>query len=340
MANNTIERNKAMKTARLAMALAMVLAATTFAAPLNKATVSSKADWVLHADTEAFLKTKLGQAIRAELTAQGLEQKLAEFKAIFSFHPLDDINNITIYGQGKEQTKGVVLVQGNFDQAKLDSMVRMNATFKSAEYGKYAVDSWIDDKNPNGPRIFGVWHGTDRLLLSQGEDTIKTALDVLDGKVDSAAGKTLIGEPVKGAFLTITAEKVGEIVKGDQNAAVFQQAERLTLTLGEKEGRCFITGALATKSKDEATTINQALQGMLAFVKLATMEKMPKVAEIANAMKIIAENESVGLHFEWDSADLIATLKQAGEIKKQLDAAQQPQPQAPQPAQPQPKPAQ
>jgi len=75
---------------------------------------------------------------------------------------------------------------------------------------------------------------------------------------------------------------------------------------------------------------------MLAFVKLATMEKMPKVAEIANAMKIVAENESVGLHFEWDSADLIATLKQAGEIKKQLDAAQQPTPAEPA----QPKPAQ
>jgi hypothetical protein len=49
-------------------------------------------------------------------------------------------------------------------------------------------------------------------------------------------------------------------------------------------------------------------------------------------MKIVAENASVGLHFEWDTADLFATLKQAGEIKKQLDAAQQPQPQ-PKPAQ-------
>lgn len=321
-----------MKSFKLAMALAMVLAATTFAAPLNKATISGKADWVLHADTEAFLKTKLGQAIRAELAAQGLEQKLVEFKTVFSFHPLDDIKNITIYGVGKEPTQAVVLVQGNFDQAKLDALVRMNPTFKSAEYGKYAVDSWIDENKVGSERIFGVWHGTDRLLLSQGEAAVKTALDVLDAKADTAAGKTLIGEPVKGAFLTITAEKVGEMVKGDQNAAVFQQAQRLTLTLGENEGRCFITGALATKSKDEATTINQALQGMLAFVKLATMEKMPKVAEIANAMKIIAENESVGLHFEWDSADLIATLKQAGDIKKQLDAAQQPQPQ-PKPAQ-------
>jgi hypothetical protein len=334
MANNTIERNETMKSFKLATVLALVLAATTFAAPINKATVSGKAEWVLHVDNEAFLKTKLGQAIRAELAAQGLEQKLADFKAVFSFHPIDDIKNITIYGVGKEPTQGVVLVQGNFDQAKLDALVRMNATFKSADYGKYKVDSWIDENKPNSERIYGVWHGTDRLLLSQGEAAVKTALDVLDAKADTAVGKTLIGEPVKGAFLTITAEKVGEMVKGDQNAAVFQQAERLTLTLGEKDGRCFITGALATKSKDEATTINQALQGMLAFVKLATMEKMPKVAEIANAMKIIAENESVGLHFEWDSADLIATLKQAGEIKKQLDAAQQPQ------SQPQPKPAQ
>jgi len=86
-------------------------------------------------------------------------------------------------------------------------MVRMNSTFKSAEYGKYSVDSWIDENKPGSQRIFGVWHGTDRLLLSQGEDTIKTALDVLDGKADTTAGKTLIGEPLKGAFLTITAER-------------------------------------------------------------------------------------------------------------------------------------
>ncbi|NLH18284.1 MAG: hypothetical protein GX455_17050 [Phycisphaerae bacterium] len=315
-----------MKSFKLALVLCMVVAATTVAAPLNKATVSGKAEWVLHADTEAFLKTKLGQAIRAELAAQGIEQKLAEFKTFFSFHPLDDIRNITIYGVGKEPTQAVVLAQGNFDQAKLDSMVRMNSTFKSADYGKYSIDSWIDENKPGSERIYGVWHGTDRLLLSQGEDAVKTALDVLDGKADSAVGKTLIGEPVKGAFLTITAEKVGEIVKGDQNAAVFQQAERLTLALGEKEGRCFITGALATKSADEATTINQALQGMLAFVKLATQDKLPKVTALANAMKIVAENASVGLHFEWDSADLIAILKNAGEIKAQLDAAGQPQP--------------
>ena len=322
----------AMKATKLGMVLVLALAATSFAAPLNKATISSNAEWVLHLDSEGFLKTKLAQLIRAELAAQGLEQKLAEFKAVFSFHPIDDIRNVTIYGQGKDPSKGVVLVQGNFDQAKLDSMIRMNSTFKSADYGKYAIDSWIDEKNPAGPRIYGCWHGTDRLMLSQGEDTMKTALNVLDGKADTAVGKTLVSEPVKGAFLTISAEKIGEIVKGDQNAAVFQQAQRLNLALGEKEGRCFITGALATKSADEATTINQALQGMLAFVKLATQEKMPKVTGLANAMKIVAENESVGLHFEWDSADLIAILKQAGEIKKQLDAAQQPQPQ-PKPAQ-------
>ncbi len=312
-----------MKTVRLAILIGVVVSASVLAAPLNKTTVSGKAEWVLHADMEALLKTKLAQLIRAELAEQGIEQKLADFKTFFSFHPLDDIRNITVYGQGKEPTKGIVLVQGNFDQSKLDAMVRMNPTFQSSDYGKYAIDSWIDEKNHAGQRIFGVWHGTDRLLLSQGEDTVKTALDVLDGKADTAVGKTLVGEIPKGAFLTIFAEKISEIVKGDQNAAVLQQAERLNLSAGEKDGRSFITGALVAKSAMESTNIAQAMQGMLAFAKLATQEKMPRLNELANAIKVVAENESVGLHFEWDSADLMSILKQVSDLKIQLDAAQQ-----------------
>jgi hypothetical protein len=333
MANNTtIERNKAMKTARLAMVLALMLAATTFAAPINKAAISGSANWYLHGDYEAFAKTKISQLVRAELAAQGIEQKLAEFKVIFSFHPIDDIKNITIYGRDKDPAKFLVVMQGQFNKDLLLNLVKSNPNYTSAEYGTFAIHAWADQKGDKLEPRFGAFFNDNTVVIGGAKEAVTTGLDVLAGKAESAAGKTLVGEPVKGAFLTVTAEKVGDIVKDDQNAAVFQQAQRLTLALGEKEGRTFITGALATKTPEEATTINQALQGMLAFVKLATQEKMPKVTELANAMKIVAENASVGLHFEWDTADLFATLKQAGEIKKQLDAAQQPQPQ-PKPAQ-------
>ena len=101
--------------------IAMVLLVSVFTAlpvwggPLRLTQVSGLANWVVHLDCERFNNTRIGQHIREELKAQGVEEKLRNFAVVFGFHPLTDVRDVTLYGKGKSPNRAVMLIDGDFD---------------------------------------------------------------------------------------------------------------------------------------------------------------------------------------------------------------------------------
>ena len=94
--------------------------------PLIKNHISADTDWFVHVDHERFKKSQLGQFVRAELIERGIEEKLEVFANVVSFHPFDDIKDVTIYGRGSDQEKAVVLMKGRFDKKQLEAAVHKN----------------------------------------------------------------------------------------------------------------------------------------------------------------------------------------------------------------------
>ena len=317
-----------MKKALVITLLVGFVALPLTAAPLNKARVSAEANWVLHADYEAFIASTLGKLIREELKVMGVEEKLQSFKTVFTFHPLDDIRGVTIYGQGKDPTKAAAIIQGTFNHETLDALVRMNPSFQAVNYGNYVIDSWIDEKKPNGPRQYGVFHGTDLLLIGGGEDTIKGALDVLDGKATSIADNTDLADFERdhpGMFILIAAEKVNGSVGADDESGILQHTDRFALAIGEDDASAYIDATAEAINPEGAMKITQVLQGLIAFGQLSASEK-PILGKIAQAVQVGCQDRTVRLHFDWDSKDLVAVLKQLAamqEAAKQAAAAAQ-----------------
>lgn len=294
--------------------------------PLLKSQVSADANWVVHADYDLFNKTIIGQLIRAELASLGLEEKLEEklqdFKTIFSFHPLDDIRDVTLYGSGDDREKAVVLIEGDFDQDTLVALVRMNAEYEEIEYGDVVVHSWVDEnkKDPSkaGQRMYGCVPKDDLVVMGAGLEALKQAVDVLNGSAANAADGVFdqAALDTTGAFFQVAANAVSDVAEHQNNAALLKQADKLGVVIGEVEGTFYVDLTLSAKSEEIAQNLKKVLEGMIAFLTLAGSEQ-PVLAELAKKLELSTADNIVAIRFESDSAAIISFLKEQWEAKRQ-----------------------
>lgn len=303
----------------------LVVEGPVLAGPLVMSQVSGSASWVVHADQQQFKKTLTGQLIRKELVNLGIEENLSNFAMIFSFHPLDDVRDVTIYGTGKDREKVVVLIDGFFDKEKILPLLRMNPQYKETKYGDIILHEWFDEnqKDPN-QMMHGCFYKDDLIVMGAGLDAVKLAVDVLKGSAKNAAGDTFNQAALnaKGAFFQAVGKRVGEMVGQDPEAAVFKQTDQLGLAIGEIEGKFYIDWRLTAKSEEVAQAITQMLEGILAFVSLPN-EEQPKLAELAKKIKINCEVKTVKVKFESAPEMVVQFLKEQWQKNQQKDSKTQ-----------------
>lgn len=297
--------------------------------PLLKSRVSGSANWVAHADNELFNLTRLGQLIRKELRNQGVEEDLTNFANIFSFHPLDDVRNVTIYGQGQNPKKAVVLIEGTFDKEQLLTVLRFNPSYQEIEYGDIVVHSWVDEnkQDPNDSnvgRTYGCFYNDELAVMGAALEAVKQAINVLNGSEKNASSGVFNQTALnaKGAFFTAAANNVGEVVGEEPQAAALRQTNELGLAIGETESKFYIDLSLTAKSEEAAQAISKIAEGIIAFVALAG-EEQPKLAELAKKVKLSCEQNTIRAHFESDPEAVVQLLTEQWKIKQEK-AAQKP----------------
>jgi hypothetical protein len=296
-----------MKNLIIILVCVLLLASISYSAPLNNKFISSEAKWIIHLDFEAFNTTQLAQCVKDEIKAQGLEPKLEEFKNTFSFNPIEDIKNITLYGKDKEEKNVLMIVQGKWEVDKLLNQINKSISYKKIEYKNLNIHSWIDVK---GQAVCGSFFDTGTLVIALNTETLITGLDVLNGDKESSKNKFLLKKPVKGTFLTATAENINnDTIKN----------ELFFMSIGEKQGKFYIVGSIVAKTAEEATTVNQAIVGAIAIFQLNNQDKQPKLIALSKEIEVILKNKSVSVSFEKESIELIKILKEAGEIQKQIE---------------------
>ena len=173
-----------MKKTVMAFLMIVGLVIPVFGGPLAKEQVAASANWVVHLDVDQFNQSKLGQLIRDEATEKGIEAKLLGFKQMFSFHPIDDVRNITIYGQGEDKTQAVVIIQGSYNKQTLLGLVQLNETYQLLRNGNLVIHSWID-KNKN-ERAYGTFYDADQVFLAGSVEAVKLGVEVLNGTEKNA----------------------------------------------------------------------------------------------------------------------------------------------------------
>ena len=305
------------------MIASLLMAVPVFAGPLVKSRVSSTANWVVHADYERFFSSQVGGLIRKELASQGIDEKLANFAQIFSFNPLYDVCDVTIYGNGRDQTKAAVLIDGRFDKEKLESIVRMNPQHQEVQHGDVVIHGWLHEEKKGSEVVksfmmYGCVYQNKMVIMSAGPDTVKHAIDVMKGTAQRATDSQfgVAALTAKGAFFQAAATCVSDIAGDEQQAAVLKQTDKLGLAIGENAGKFYIDLGLVTKNEETSQAVNKVLEGVIAFATLSG-EQQPKLAELAQKVKLSCAQNTVAVHFESDPESVFQFLKEQWEKKKQ-----------------------
>jgi uncharacterized protein YjbJ (UPF0337 family) len=305
----------------------LVLESSTLAGPLVLEQVSGGASWVVHANQEQFKKTQTGQLIRKEMVNLGIEDNLSNFAMVFSFHPLDDVRDVTIYGTAKDPEKAVALIDGFFDKERILSLLRMNPRYQEIQYGDIALHQWIDEnqKDPN-KLMYGCFYKDDLIVMSAGLDAVKQQVDVLKGKAKCTTGE-IFNQAVlaaNGAFFQAVGKRVGELIgeQEDPQAAALKQTDQLGIVVGESEGDFYIDLGLIAKSADAAQAITQILEGIIAFVSLPNQET-PLLAEMAKKVKVSCELNKVQIRFESEPEAVVQFLKEQWQKNTKKDSPKQ-----------------
>ena len=306
----------------------LALSASAFGGSLQKNEVSHDANWIVHADFESFNKSRIGRLIRAELISQPDEEKLKSFATVYSFHPLDDVRDVTVYGKGKDKEKAVALIDGKFEEEKLIAVVRMNAEHKEIPYGDIKLHRWLHEEKKKGEVKTQMMYGgilKGRLVvMSSGLDAVKQAVDVLKGSAENAAGRSfnLEAQTTSGVFFQAMATGVGKIVGKQQGAAVLRKTDELGLAIGENADKLYCSLGLSAKTAAVAENVKKMLDGLIALALLAGKDQ-PKLAEFAGYLKPSCEGNTVRLRFEMDSQSVFDFLNEQWEQKQEQQDKEQ-----------------
>ena len=288
--------------------------------PLDKQQIGAAANWLVHVDYEQAMKSQIGQLVRREMAGFGIEEKMEDFATAFSFHPIDDVRNVTVYGSGHAPEEAVVLIEGRFDPDKLLALVRMNEQYEEIEYGDITLHKWLHEHKKGGEShtMYGCLCDGDTVVMSAGLDAVTRAVDVLKGTASNAANGVFdqVELNTQGAFLQVAANGVAEMAQEQGKCAGFGQTDEIGLAIGETDGTFYIDMGLLAKSDEAASGIAKILEGIGALALLSGQER-PVLAEFVQRVQLSCQGKAVQIHFESDSQSLFLFLKEQAEQKRQ-----------------------
>ncbi len=316
------------------IAIFCVAVASAPAGPLRKSEVNPAANWVVHANLETFRNSTIGKLIMNELQTQGLEQKLQGFATIFSFHPLRDVQDVTLYGQGKDRNSAVAIIDGRFDPEKLLAVVRWNQQYREIPYQGVTLHGWQNEEKQGEQTtpqmMYGYVHNNSQVVISSGLDTLKRAVDTLKTPAVDAPSELLkdVPEGQSNVFFQVRAtdvEKLAEPVGQAPQAALLKQTASLALSAGETADQVFVALQLEGESAEVADSMLKVLQGLIAFAQLASQDQ-PQLAELARSVTVSRVNNTAQVRLEAAAQAVAGFLREQWERKKQQQQPQMPAP--------------
>ena len=248
-----------MKKAHLLPLIALAVPFQLHAAPLAPAEVPASAQWTLHADVEAIRASETGKAIFSRIEAEH-GAKLRAAQQMFSIHLLNDVNGITLYGDGKPE-HAVALIHGAFNRGHLEGIVQGADEYKSDSYAGYKVHTWTD----KGTVQHASFASDDLLVFSRQEDLLHTALDTLKANAPATGDPIFTadgGHPV----IAGCAQLAGIDLPADA-ARLIRMARSLRIAASENNGRFAVRVGAETTDAPSADRLRRMLDGVIAFAQ-------------------------------------------------------------------------
>jgi hypothetical protein len=212
----------------LAIAVAaLVLASARSASAADKALdlVPAESAFVASVNGRALFDSEAFKRVFEERSTPQVRSGLRFVEALSGLDLLKDLHEAALFVLVPHQEENGVIVRGNFDQAKLLDLLRLNETYSETKNGSYTVHQWQNPEDAH--KSYGVFIQDDLLLIATSRSALDAALGVANG-----SGKSFAKSP----SASFAPKASDELVAW---AALTQAPEEAKKTFG-------LTGATAT----------------------------------------------------------------------------------------------
>ena len=252
----------------LAIVAVLGFAGLLRAEPLDVKQINADAKWAVHVDFDAARGSTVLQNAYQLLSEKHpeLEQRLGEAREKWQFDPAG-LHDVTFYGEQFKKHEGVAIVHATVNEQALLEKAKQAPNHQVSNHGKYELHTWTHAAGSKHERsMTGTFFKPDVLVFGSSEAEVGAALDVLDGTKPNVADKlpSLVGTIPPGTILFAGARDVSEInVPAKSPAApVAKQADSLLLSIGENDGKSFVSAMLNVKQADAAQQLKTIVEGL------------------------------------------------------------------------------
>ena len=286
------------------------------AEPLELKQVAADAKWVVHIDVDAMRGSSVIEKAYYKVSdaLKGAEQHLDKVRDYFGMDLRNDLHGVTVYSKTIGRPDGVLIVYANVDQKMLLEKAERAPDHKALKYGAYELHSWIDAKGKKVEHpVAGTFYKPNVIVFAPTFDALKAALDVLDGKSPSLAGK---GSPLAAeipAGTMVLARAVGLAgAKLPWKSPLVTQSDTFSLALGESQGQSFADAKLVTKSAETAQQVKAVVDGARAMAELQHGNDA-EAMKLVRKFKVNADDKTICAEFRAPAEEVWAQIEKAWE---------------------------
>ncbi len=237
----------------------VALAAPLLAGELVPSQIPPSTKWMLHVDLDAMRSSETGKAVISRIAADH-GAKLLALKRMFSLHLLDDLHDVTLYGDGQPE-HAVALISGTFDRAHLEDVIKAADAYETSTHAGTTIHSWKDKKKSQN----AAFAADGLLVFSAQDDLLRQALDVLKANVQVPADPFFNADGDKP--LISASARLSEIEMPRETARTLKLASVLRLSANENNGRFSIHAAAECADAATANRLRRMLDGVIAFAE-------------------------------------------------------------------------
>ncbi|MBN2374834.1 MAG: hypothetical protein JXD22_00430 [Sedimentisphaerales bacterium] len=299
------------KTIFLLLSAVLLLAASVRAEPLNPQLIPADAKWLVHVDFNKFAQSEIWALINQEISEKD-RKKIDAVATLLGSDPTKDLFGVTLFGPDANEKNAVAIINGRFNREKLLSLLVLNDAYDESKYHGQTLYHWVDEKD-NKAKV-GFFATETLIVISQTETPVQAMVDLLAGPADSQSSEptpltSSLAKAPKDAIVVLAANGLSKFRRNDEQNVFLQNSKTIMLFAGETEGELFLTASLTTDSPETALQIEQAVNGMKAFIALENSEN-PKIISLLQAVTIKQNENLLFLTTKYPSAELFEILKE------------------------------
>ncbi len=287
------------------------------AAPLDPATVSADAKWLIHVDFDAAHESKVVNRIHDEaLQHEGAKKMLAKIQDAVGMDPHKDIHGVTLYGTNFKMHSGVLIVYAHADHEKVIALLKKHSDYKVSKEGDVEVHSWTEHHGEHQQKMQVAFPKSDVAVAASSEDDLKAALATLGGKGGLGSSSPLLGDAPKGTIFRMAVVGINKI-EMPIKMPIIEKIEQVSVVIGEHDGQSFDHTKVKTTGEDTAKEMKSVAEGFRGMADLHLGDRAPEIKKLIDAAKIEASGATLTIDWTGSADDVIKAGESAAKEMKE-----------------------